>query len=112
MKLEYFKDLIDLRVTIEEGLLLDELGEDAADCPNIHAQTILPLAKEDFRSAVPECLDLMRKSFDWYAKSTSQTEICYFKIALAVNKQILRFEISMNYATGMAIVDPVNELKH
>lgn len=45
MKLEYFEDLVDLTIPAEQRFLLDELGEDAAYCPDIHTQTVLSLTQ-------------------------------------------------------------------
>jgi hypothetical protein len=62
--LEDLEDLVDLAIAAEERFLLDEFGEDAADGPDVHSQTVLPLSQEDLRRAVPEGLDLMREGLN------------------------------------------------
>ena len=64
MKLEYLEDLIDFTVSAEERLLFSQFSEDTANCPDVNSQAVLFLSKQDFGSSVPECLDLMRQSFD------------------------------------------------
>ena len=64
MELEDLEDLIDLTVSAEEWLLFCELGENASDSPDINSETVLFLAQQNFGSSIPECLDLMCKSFD------------------------------------------------
>lgn len=75
MELEDLEDLINLAVPAEERLLLYQLGEDAAHCPNIHPQTVLPLPQQHLRRAVPERLNLMSEGLDGYAKSAGKSKI-------------------------------------
>ena len=56
------EDLVDLRVTWEERLAHNELGEDAADGPHIDSSRVVTRAKEDFRCTVPECDNLSSAS--------------------------------------------------
>lgn len=79
VKLENLKDLIDFTVTAEERLLLDKLSKDASNCPDIDAQTVLPLPKEHFGCAVPEGLNLMGESLYGNSKSARKAKICNFE---------------------------------
>ena len=64
MELEDLKDLIDLTIPTEHWLLFHQLSEDAANCPDIHTQTVLLLPKENFRSSIPKSLNFMGESFN------------------------------------------------
>lgn len=79
MKMEYFEDLVDLTVSTEERLLFNELGKDAADCPYIHTQTILPLPQKYLWRSIPQSLNLMRECLDRQAKSAGKSKICNFQ---------------------------------
>ena len=46
--------LVNLGVSGEEGLLGDELGEDAADGPHVDTDRVVLTAEQDLRSAIPE----------------------------------------------------------
>lgn len=54
----------------------------------------------------------MGESFDWNAKSPCQSEICYFQVTMLINEQILRFEVSVYDSPRMAVVEPIDDLKH
>jgi hypothetical protein len=69
MELEYFEYLIDLTVTLKERLLLDKLGEDASNCPDVDSQAVLPLPKKHFGGSIPQGLNLMCQSFYRNSKS-------------------------------------------
>lgn len=79
MELEYFEYLIDFTVATKESPLLDELGKNTANCPYVNSQTVLFLPQQNFRSAVPQGLNLMRQCFDGDAKGPSKSKICNFK---------------------------------
>ena len=53
MELEYFEDLIDLRVTVKHWLFFDKLSKNATNSPNINTKAILFLPKKDLWSSVP-----------------------------------------------------------
>lgn len=77
MELENLEDLVDFAIPAEERLLLYQFGEDASDCPDIHPKTVLPLAQQHLRRAVPKRLNLMSEGLDGYAKSAGKPEISY-----------------------------------
>jgi hypothetical protein len=55
---EDLEDLVDLRVTGEQGLAGAHLGEDGADGPHIDTGGVLAASKQNFGGAVPQCNDL------------------------------------------------------
>ena len=110
MELENLENLINFTVTAKERFFLNQLSENATNCPNIDTQAVLLLSKQHFRCSVPKGLDLMGKSFDWQAECPCQPKISYFKGAGFINEQVLRFEISMNDSPGVAIVNSVAKL--
>lgn len=110
MELEDLENLVNLRITIKHRLFLDELGEDAADCPDIDAETVLLLAKQDFGRPVPESLDFVGEGLDGDSESACQPEVSYFEIAGPVDEQVLRLEVAMDDPAGVAVIDPVHQL--
>ena len=52
--LENSKDLVNLRIAVEQRFLLGELGEDAANGPGVDTDAVGFLAEEDLRGSVPE----------------------------------------------------------
>jgi len=74
VELEDLEDLVDLAVPAEQRLLLDHLREDAADGPDVDAETVLLLAEEDLGGAVPEGLDLVREGLDGEGEGAGEAE--------------------------------------
>ena len=62
--MEYLEDLIDFTVSAEEGLLLGQLGKDAANGPDVNSQAVLLLPEQNFGGPVPKGFNFMSKSFD------------------------------------------------
>ena len=85
MKLEDFKNLIYLRVSIKHWFFLDKFSKNASNSPYINSQAVLLLSKKHFRSSIPESLYLMSKCFDWNSKGTSKPKICNLQIASTIN---------------------------
>jgi len=52
----------------------------------------------------------MCESFDGQAEGSSKSKVSDFECSLPVNEQILRFEVSMDDSTSMAIVNAIAEL--
>ena len=105
MELEDLEDLIDLRVTHEQRLLLHQLSKDATDGPHVDAERVLALAEKDLRSSVPKGLDLVRKRLDRDGECSGKAEVTDLDIALVGDKQVLWLEISVDDPFGMAVVD-------
>ena len=105
MELEDLEDLINLRVTHKERSFLDEFSEDAADCPHVDAQGVLLLTQKDFWSSVPKSLNFMGQGLDWDGESSRKSEITDFEIALVGDKDVLRFEVSVEDPVGVHVVN-------
>lgn len=108
---KYFEDLVDFRVSHEEGLLLHHLGENAAGGPQIDTKGVGFLAEEDLRASVPEGHDLVRVSFDGEAKSAGKTEISQFDYrAAGIHKEVLGLEITMEDAVLVEVNQRLKDL--
>lgn len=70
VELENLENLVDFTIAAEEGLLFDQFCEDAANCPNIHSQTVLFLSQKHLRRPVPKSLDLVSEGLDGQAEGT------------------------------------------
>ena len=68
------------------------------------------LSKQNLRRPVPKCFNLVGKSFNWKAESPRKPEISDFKSASAINQQILRFKVSVDDSSGVAIVYAIAKL--
>ena len=51
---EDLEELVNLRVSREEGAARDHLGKDAANRPHVNRAGVLAPAKEDLRSTIPQ----------------------------------------------------------
>jgi hypothetical protein len=110
VELEDFEDLVDLAVATEKRLLFSELGEDAADSPDIDSQTILLLPEQHLGGPVPEGLDLMREGLDGETEGPGKSKVSDLEGSGPVNEQILRFEVPMDDPAGVAVVYAVAKL--
>ena len=86
MELEDLEDLINFTITTEKRFLLDELGKNASNCPDIHSKTILFLAKEHLWRPVPQSLNLMGQSFNWNAECSSKSEVSNLHGSISINE--------------------------
>jgi len=78
VELENLENLINFRITSEQGLFLNQFSKNASNSPNINTKTVLFLSQQYFWSSVPECFNLMSKCFDWDSESSGQSEIGNF----------------------------------
>lgn len=79
MELENLEDLVDLAVSHEQGLLLNQLSKNAAHSPDVDSQTVLALSEEDLWGSVPEGFDLVGEGLNWNAKSAGKSKVCDFQ---------------------------------
>lgn len=110
VELEDLEDLVDLAVSAEERLLLHQFGEDAADCPDVHTQTILLLAQENLRRTVPKRLNLMSQGLDGETEGSGQAKVSNLEGSSLINEQILRLEIAMDDAPRVAVIESIAKL--
>lgn len=111
MELEDLEDLINLAVSTEESLLLSQFSEDASNGPNIDSQTVLLLAEQNFGCPVPKSLNLMGEGLDGQTEGTGKSKVSNLEVSLTIDEKVLRFEVSVDDASGVAVVDAVDELE-
>lgn len=110
MEVEDFEDLINFRITHEEGLLLDHFSEDATDGPDVNTERVLLLAQENFRGSIPESFDFVGQSLDGDTKSSGKTEISELDGTILVDQKILGLQVSVNDSSRVAVVDTLEDL--
>ena len=110
VELEDLKYLINLTVSKEERALLDQLGEDAADGPHIHAERVLLLAEQDFGRTVPEGLHLVRERLDGDRKRAREPEVADLDVALVRDQQVLGLQVAVDHALRVAVVHALQQL--
>jgi hypothetical protein len=108
---EDLEDLVDLRVAREEWLASSHLGEDAANRPHVNTSGVLAATKQNFRRAVPEGDNFVGVSAERDTKSASKTEIGKLQVALLVDEQVLRLEITVQDAVGVAVACTLEKLE-
>ena len=107
---ENAEDLIDFRVAREEGRTHRHLGKDAAHRPHVDRRIVVARAQQDLGRAVPERDDFVRIGAQRNTKGTRQTKVGELQVALLVNEQVLRLEVAVQNAVGMAEADATDEL--
>ena len=108
---EDLEDFVDLGVAGEERLAGGHLGEDAADGPHVDTSGVLATTEKDLRCAVPESDDLVGVSAERNTKGASQTKIGQLQVALLVDEQVLRLQVTVQDAVGMAVARALEELE-
>jgi hypothetical protein len=108
---EDLEDLVNLGVAGEEGLAGGHLGEDAADGPHVDTSGVLTTTEENLRCAVPESDDFMCVGTERDTERARQTEISQLQVALLVDEQVLRFEITVQDAVGVAVAGSLEQLE-
>ena len=108
---EDLEDFIDLGVAGEERLAGGHLGEDAADGPHVDTSGVLATTEKDLRCAVPESDDFVCVGTERDTECAGQTEISQLQVALLVDEQVLRLEITVQDAVGVAVAGSFEELE-
>lgn len=52
-QLLYDKQLVNVTISREQGLAIDELAHDAAHCPHVHLLAVVTAAQQQLRCSVP-----------------------------------------------------------
>lgn len=92
--------LVHVVLSGEQGLALEHLSEDAARTPDINLDIVFLPGEHNLRSSVVSGGNIARHL--WVLDS-SQTEIANLQIAVLVDENIARLQITMNHAGGMDI---------
>ena len=98
----------------QERLAADELGQDAADTPNIDGSRVLSPGKNDFGRTIPprgnivsqSCI-LSHESFDI---CPCQSKVTNLQITVAVYQQIPWLQVAMNDATRVDVLETAQNL--
>lgn len=110
MELKDFENLVYFWVPIEHRFLFNKFSKNASDCPDINSQTVLFLSKKNLWGSVPKGFYFMSERLDGYSESSCKSKVGNLKISVPINKEILGFQIPMNYSSRMAIVHTVHQL--
>ena len=94
-RLEDLCELVEVGVPCNEGHAQQQLGEDAAHRPDVDAGPVDPGAEEELRSAVPPRHDEVRVLAVGGAVVLGQTKVSYLDVALAVDEQVVWFQVAM-----------------
>lgn len=108
--LEYFRELVFLIFAREQWSFGYDLCEDASHRPDVDRGVVVLGAHEDIWSSVPKGDYLMGEVFHRNSKGTSQPEICQLQNTLAIDEQVLRLQISMEYLVLVALGSSVEQL--
>lgn len=103
LHLEYFEDLIYLRITNEQCLPLGHLCVDAANAPDVDGRRVFFGPQKDFWRTIPQCHDFVRVRFDGKAECPRQPKICELNIAVFVNEEVLWLQVAVHHAMGVAV---------
>lgn len=96
----------------KEGSTSKHLGHDTSGRPDIDASIVGPASQQDIGSTIPEGNDFVGEGVDRNAKGTSQTKITKLENTLAVDEEVLGFEIAVKHTILVAEVDALEQLIH
>mmetsp|Transcript_35968 Transcript_35968/g.80064 ORF Transcript_35968/g.80064 Transcript_35968/m.80064 type:complete len:318 (+) Transcript_35968:237-1190(+) len=103
--------LIDLRVSWEEGPVVDHFSKDAANGPHVHRCGVRLGAQENLRGSIPKRHHLMCVSPDGNTKCSSQTKVSKLQVVVCpINQQVLWLQVTMEDPSGVAVCNPVQDL--
>jgi hypothetical protein len=93
-------ELVDVVLSGEKGLALKHLSEDAAGTPNVNLHIVLLPGEHDLGRAV-----ISRRDVAGHLRilDTGQTEIANLQIAVLVDQNVARLQISMDDTGGMNV---------
>ena len=102
--------LVDLIISWKQREERYHLEKDTAYSPKIHLVTIIAVCEQAFRSTVPAgrdvfCIWLLR------VYSSAGSKVCQLDVIFS-QKNVLRFDISVENSVSMHMVDTLDELVH
>ena len=95
-------ELVDLGIAGEQGALGHHLDEDGADGPHVDGGGVGLRSEEDFGRAVPQGNDLVGEGSDGGAEGPGQTKVGQLEASVAGNEEVLRLEVAVHDAPGVA----------
>ena len=107
----YLQQLVEIVLPGEEWDAGDHLQDDAPDGPHINGRPIRGVAEQHIRRAIPQGDYLVRELRDGDTERPPEAEIRQLEDhLLALNQQVLRFEVSMEHRPGVAVRRASKEL--
>ncbi len=103
-------ELVDLGITGKERGAHGHLGEDAADGPDVDRGGVLAGAEQNLRGTIPQGDDLVGVVAHRDAEGAGEPEVGQLELAGAVDEQVLRLEVAVQDAEGVAVRNAVDEL--
>ena len=99
----------------KQGLALYQFSQNAANTPYIECWIVLILLEDVFRGPVPETLPfkwqiVRRRNDQRFLVGTCLAEIDYFQGAIAVDKEVPRFQVSVQYSSRMNVFESFKDL--
>mmetsp|Transcript_17459 Transcript_17459/g.23554 ORF Transcript_17459/g.23554 Transcript_17459/m.23554 type:complete len:332 (+) Transcript_17459:378-1373(+) len=98
----------------KQGLAAYELGENAANAPNVDRRRVLSPGEDDLGGAVPACGDVVREGslrrhqgLDVGARKPKVTDL---QIAVAVDQEITRLQVTMKNSARVNVLEPAQDL--
>lgn len=95
-------ELIDVILAREQRLSLQHFREDTTSTPNINLNVVLLPSKHDFRRPVVPGRDV---SSHLRVLNTRQSEIANLEIAVLIDKNVTRLEITVNNTGGVNVFE-------
>lgn len=108
------KDLQELVVVVvagEKGFFVNDLGEDAADRPNVDRGGAILAAHENVRGPAPEGDYLVGKVLHGDSEGTCQPEIGQLEDSLPVDEEVLGLQVPVQHLVLMALLNAVQQLE-
>ena len=95
-------------------LSTEHLGEDASDGPHVDSRRVSAEREHELGRSIPARCDVLRHKVGVFVGGCRDTarhaEIANFQIAIGVNEQIRRFQIAMQNAGRVNVLDAAQYL--
>lgn len=105
-------DLVQVVVTWEEGSTPKQLGEDAAQGPDVERVGVMASVEDDLRCTVPARDDVLSERRGGFFVTARQTEIANLQRAVFVKQQVARLQVAMDDVRRVHVVAACQHLKH
>jgi hypothetical protein len=109
----YDVKLINLVLAREQGLPVGELAHDAPNRPHVDREVVLGRSKQQLWGAIPACCNVVGQIRLLVAHCSCKAKIAEFHaLVRRIDEQVLRLDISVNYAVAVAPFNRHAQLKH
>lgn len=105
-------NLIQVVVSREEGSPSQKFSENAANGPNIEGISVVGCIEYDLGCSVPSSDDVFSESRSGLFVAASETEVTDLEVAVLVEQQVARLEISMDDVRGVDVKAASEQLIH